>query len=75
MKLKQVKPKRLLRALMKMGFAIKRQKGSHVFIERSVAGKTYVTSIALHDVPLPQGTLYGIITQSGVEEEELGNYL
>ncbi len=75
MKLKQVKPKRLLKALLKIGFTIKRQKGSHVFIERIVRGKVFTTSISLHDKPLPQGTLHAILTQTGMDEAELTKYL
>ncbi len=67
MKPKQVKPKDLLGVLLKHGFTIKRQKGSHVFIERG--GRC--TSISIHNKPLPKGTLHTILKQVGVEEVEL----
>lgn len=71
MKIKQVKPKNLLKALLKLGFEIKRQKGSHVFLERIIGREKRFTSISLHNEPLPKGTLKGILNQTGVAEEEL----
>lgn len=71
MKLKQVKPKALLRALLKSGCVIKRQKGSHVFLEKISKEKTYNTSISLHIEPLPKGTLRGILKQINLTEEEI----
>ena len=72
MKLRQVKPKDLLRALIKAGFIIKRKKGSHVFLE-SGTGKH--TSIAIHNEPLPKGTLKGILRQTGIPEDDLIKFL
>jgi len=71
MKLKQVLPKDLLKVLFKLGFEIKRRKGSHVFIERTKDGKIFATSISIHNEPFPKGTLKGILTQSDVNEEEV----
>ena len=71
MKLKQVKPKDLLKALIKLGFAIKRRKDSHVFIEKG----DKMTSISLHNQPLPKGTLRDILTQTGVDETEIKKLL
>ena len=68
MKLRQVKPKDLLRALLKTGFIIKRKKGSHVFLE---SGAGNHTSIAIHNEPLPKGTLRGILRQTGISEDDL----
>lgn len=75
MRIKQVRPKDLLKALLKAGFTIKRQSGSHVFLE--FVGKTDVrfTSISLHQEPLPKGTLRAILKQTGISEEELGKLL
>lgn len=75
MRLKQVKPKDLLRALLKIGFIIKRQKGSHVFLERSFTDKKRFTSISLHNEPLPKGILRAIIKQTEITEEELMKHL
>ena len=71
MKLKQVRPKDLLKALTKLGFVVKRQKGSHVFLERG----DKMTSISLHNKPFPKGTLRNILTQAGVEESEVEKLL
>lgn len=69
MKLRQVKPKDLLKALLKADFIIKRRKGSHVFLESK--GDKRFTSIAIHDQPLPKGTLRAIIKQTGISEDKL----
>ncbi len=75
MRVKQILPKDLLKALVKLGFAIKRRKGSHVFIERLVNSKTFVTSISIHNEPLPRGTFKAILKQADIEEEELKDLL
>jgi predicted RNA binding protein YcfA (HicA-like mRNA interferase family) len=75
MKPKQVKPKDLLKALIKLGFSVKRQSGSHVFLEKITPDKTINTSIALHNEPMPKGTLHGIIKQTQVDAEELNKLL
>ncbi|OGM27154.1 hypothetical protein A3D00_05585 [Candidatus Woesebacteria bacterium RIFCSPHIGHO2_02_FULL_38_9] len=71
MKLRQVKPKDLLKALLKAGFVIKRKKGSHFFLEKDLIGEKRDTSISIHNEPLPKGTLKAIIKQSGLAEEDL----
>ncbi|OGK11262.1 hypothetical protein A2954_06065 [Candidatus Roizmanbacteria bacterium RIFCSPLOWO2_01_FULL_37_12] len=68
MKIKQVRPKDLLKALLKLGFIIKRQKGSHIFLERTLEGQKYFTSISLHREPLAKGTLKAILKQTSVSE-------
>lgn len=75
MKLKQIKPKKLLKAFLKIGFTAKRQKGSHVFLERITNGERKVTSISLHNEVIPKGTLKAIFRQSGVSEEEIKSAL
>jgi len=75
MKLKQIKPKNLLKALLKLGFVIKRQKGSHVFLEVIVKNKKCFTTISLHNEPLPKGTLKAILKQTGADEEEIKNII
>ena len=75
MKLKQVKPKKLLKALLKLGFIKKRQKGSHIFLEGYVNNQKKFTSISLHNESIPRGTLKAILKQTGVTEEEIIKYL
>lgn len=71
MRLKQVRPKDLLKALVKAGFIVKRQKGSHVFLEYSSNGDKHFTSISLHREPLAKGTLKAILRQTGIDEKKL----
>lgn len=71
MKIKQIRPKDLLKALLKLGFAIKRQKGSHVFLEGVFGNQKRFTSISIHNEPLPKGTLKAILKQTGVTEEKI----
>ncbi len=71
MRLRQVKPKDLLRALLKAGFTIKRKKGSHVFLEFMSEDEVHLTSISIHNEPIPKGTLKAIVKQAGISEDEL----
>jgi len=71
MKLRQVKPKDLLRALLKAGFIIKRKRGSHVFLEFVSDGEVRLTSVSIHSRPIPRGTLKAILKQTGISEDEL----
>lgn len=71
MKIKQIKPKDLLKVLLKLGFIIKRQKGSHVFLEGFSDNQKRFTSISLHNEPLPKGTLKAILRQTDISEEEV----
>lgn len=71
MRIKQIKPKDLLKALIKLGFIIKRQKGSHVFLEGFSKNQKRFTSISLHNEPLPKGTLKAILRQTDISEEEV----
>lgn len=75
MRIKQVKPKDLLRALKKAGFIIKRKRGSHVFLEFSTTTEKRFTSIAIHNESLPKGTLKAILKQTAISEEMLKKLL
>lgn len=70
-----IKPKELLKAFLKAGFEIKRQRGSHVFIERVQDSEVRMTSISLHNKPMPYGTLRAVLKQIGLSEEELSELL
>ena len=73
---REIKPRALLKALLKAGFEIKRQRGSsHVFLERIRNSETRRTSISLHNKPLPFGTLRAILKQTGISEDELKELL
>lgn len=56
-----VSAQRLIRALVKLGYAVIRQKGSHVRLFHE-AVPTHSISVPLHD-PLKIGTFHGILTE------------
>ena len=64
-----LKPKRVVAALEKAGFEIKRQTGSHVIMYKS--GIRYPISIPQHPKELPRGTLRAIIREAGLTVKEL----
>ncbi len=72
---REIKPKQLLKALLKAGFEVKRQRGSHVFIECIKNGELRMTSISLHSKPMPYGTLRAVLKQTGFSFEELDKLL
>lgn len=72
---REIKPRVLLQALRKAGFEVRRQKGGHVFIERGSGSEKRMTSISLHNKPLPYGTLRAILKQAGVTEGDLERLL
>jgi len=56
----------LIKALKKAGFAIVRQKGSHVSLQK----RNYKTVVPLHD-ELAKGTILGILSQCGLSKADL----
>ncbi|NCN58910.1 hypothetical protein COW99_04730 [Candidatus Roizmanbacteria bacterium CG22_combo_CG10-13_8_21_14_all_38_20] len=67
-KLPQIKPRKLLKILLKLDFTIKRQKGSHV---RLHGPKNERVTLAIHNKPLAKGTLNAILKQAELSVEEL----
>ena len=67
LKLPQVRPKELIRALGRLGFHIIRQKGSHAQLKK---GNLLVT-VPVHNRDLNPGTLHSILRQSKLTVEEL----
>lgn len=67
-KLPSYKPRELIRKFEKLGYAIDRQKGSHVILYNSRQGKRL--TIPLHARDLPRGTVLSIIKQAGLSKEE-----
>ena len=65
-KLPLISGQKLIRGLVRLGFVIVRQKGSHVFLQRGAD----TTVVPLHD-PLKKGTLKAILRQSNVDLDEL----
>ena len=66
-KLPQVKPKDVLRSLLKEGFEVNRKVGSHVYLKHP-DGRS--TSISIHPKPLAKGTLRAILKQTQISLEK-----
>ncbi len=71
-RLPQVRPKDLLKALLKVGFMKDHKTGSHVYLKHP-DGR--LTSISIHPKPLPKGTLNAILKQTKITPEELRKLL
>lgn len=56
----------VVRALERMGFAVTRQRGSHIMLRRGPTGCV----VPDHD-ELKTGTLSGVLKQAGISPEEL----
>ena len=65
---RNVKPNRLIKAFLKIGFEDHKGKGSHRRL-RHPDGRW--TQIPIHPKPIPQGTLKKILSQAGISNEEL----
>lgn len=65
-KLPVISGEQLIKILVKNGFSVKRQAGSHVVLQKG----EIVFSVPLHD-ELKKGTLKAILSQSGLEVEDL----
>lgn len=68
---RNLKPNRLLKAFIKMGFEDYKGRGSHRRL-RHPDGRW--TQIPIHPKPIPQGTLRKIIHQAGVSIEDLEKF-
>lgn len=71
-RLPQLRPKDLLKALLKNGFMKDHQTGSHVYLKHS-DGR--LTSISIHPGTIPVGTLRAILRQVKVKPEDLKEFL
>lgn len=70
--LPQIRPKDLLKALLKNGFMKDHQTGSHVYLKHP-DGR--LTSVSIHPKPIPTGTLRAILRQTKIKPEELKKLL
>ncbi len=64
----------LVKALRKAGFAVLRQKGSHVSMEKTEAAGPWRTVVPMHR-EIARGTLHDILKQTGLTREDLGKLL
>ena len=73
--MRNVKSKKLLKALIKIGFEIKAQSGTHVILTGIWKGMKRTFPVPIHKDIMPIGTFKSILKQSGVSEEEIKEYL
>ncbi len=66
-KLSATKPKDIVKKLIKLGFNVIRQTGSHV---RLIHPDGRATTVAIHNRDIPKGTLRAILRQSEITIEE-----
>lgn len=66
--------KKILRALLKMGFFIDHQKGSHARLIHKEESWRKVT-LPIHDKDLPRRTLKNILDQAEISIQQLLEYL
>lgn len=68
----QIRPKDLVKTLLKLGFKTDHQTGSHVHLKHS-DGR--LTSISVHPGTIPSGTMRAILKQTKIKAEELKKLL
>lgn len=68
----QVRPKDLVKALLKVGFTKDHQTGSHIYLKHS-DGR--LTSVSIHPGTIPLGTMRAILKQTKIKSEELKKLL
>lgn len=73
-KLPRVEGREVVRALERAGFAVRRQKGSHVHLRRD-SDQSRVTVPVHSGKTIPPGTLRGILRDAGVEVDEFRQLL
>jgi len=64
------KPNEILSKLLKIGFEIKRQKGSHIILRHPDGRQTYV---AMHSKDVLEGTFRSILKQVNITLTEFKN--
>lgn len=62
-------PKRLLAIMLKAGFRIVRQKGSHIWLTNPITRKS--TTIAMHTKDFSRKMITTILKQAGISIQEL----
>lgn len=67
---RNVKPQRLIKFLLRIGFREVKAKGNHV---RLVHGDGRWTQVAMHPGPIPIGTLRKIVSQAELTDSDVSN--
>ncbi|MFH0954648.1 MAG: type II toxin-antitoxin system HicA family toxin [Candidatus Micrarchaeota archaeon] len=71
MKPRVISGKEVVKILLKNGFEVKRQKGSHVHLDKIITGKIFHVTIPIHgNQDLNPFVLRSIIRQSGLSPED-----
>ncbi|MBI2044892.1 type II toxin-antitoxin system HicA family toxin [Candidatus Pacearchaeota archaeon] len=70
MKLPQISGKELIKKIMRFGFVVTRQKGSHIRLEKNTPERTIKITVPNHSL-LKKGTLHNIIKSAGLTLEEI----
>ena len=70
-RLPSLKPRQVERILLKKGFFLKRQTGSHRIYFHPQRGNLVV--VPFHSKEIPRGTLKSIVKQAGMEEREFAS--
>ena len=65
---RNIKPQKLIKALIRLGFREIGGKGSHIRLKH-IDGRW--TQVAVHQKPIPQGTLRALLRQAEIKIEEL----
>jgi predicted RNA binding protein YcfA (HicA-like mRNA interferase family) len=73
--LKTISGEECIKILCKhFGFAVIRQKGSHIILKKELSGKTIGTVVPNHK-ELKMGTLKGVLELAEVEEKDFSKFL
>jgi mRNA interferase HicA len=72
-RLPMVNPKEIIAVLIRKGFQIDRQTGSHVILRHPVTKRQ--TLVAIHPGDLPRSTMKKIFKQAGLTEKEFSELL
>ena len=71
-KLPVLSGEKLLKALLKEGFVVLRQKGSHVIVSKEMDGEAVSFPVPLHKGRnIKPGTLNGILHSAGISKDRL----
>jgi predicted RNA binding protein YcfA (HicA-like mRNA interferase family) len=73
-RLPDVSGRELVSALVRAGFVVLRQKGSHVSLEKTTPEGVWRTVVPLHR-EIRRGTIHDILKQTGLTRDELRNLL
>lgn len=69
---RQVSGKEMIKALLKLGFQVKRQKGSHVHLSKSSQGKELHVTVPIHsNQDLNPFVFRCILRQANLSKEEV----